>query len=126
MSIIQVENLKKSFITKKGPVFRRKKERVTAVCGISFAIEPGEIFSLLGPNGAGKTTTIKILATLLIPITYFLDIVRVQTLAIKPLVPHGVELFVFLTASLLFPIAGVWLFNTIDRKCRIQGSLHVH
>jgi len=67
MSIIQVENLKKSFITKKGPLFRRKKERIKAVDGISFAIEPGEIFSLLGPNGAGKTTTIKILATLLIP-----------------------------------------------------------
>jgi len=67
MSIIQVENLKKSFTTKKGPLFRRKKEQVTAVDGISFSIEPGEIFSLLGPNGAGKTTTIKILATLLIP-----------------------------------------------------------
>ena len=67
MSIIQVENLKKSFTTKKGPLFRRKKEQVNAVDGISFSIEPGEIFSLLGPNGAGKTTTIKILATLLIP-----------------------------------------------------------
>jgi len=67
MNIIQVENLKKSFTTKKGPLFRRKKEQVNAVDGISFSIEPGEIFSLLGPNGAGKTTTIKILATLLIP-----------------------------------------------------------
>jgi ABC-2 type transport system ATP-binding protein len=67
MSIIQVDNLKKSFITKKGPLFRRKKELVTAVDGISFAIDRGHIFSLLGPNGAGKTTTIKVLATLLIP-----------------------------------------------------------
>ena len=35
--------------------------------GISFAVEPGELFGLLGPNGAGKTTTIKMLITLLIP-----------------------------------------------------------
>jgi ABC-2 type transport system permease protein len=64
--------------------------------------------------------------SLAIPITYFLDIIRVQTLAIKPLVPYGLELFIFLAASLLFPIGGIWLFNCIDRKCRIQGSLHVH
>ena len=65
--MIQVVNLKKSFITKKGPLFRRRKELIRAVDGISFAIEQGKIFSLLGPNGAGKTTTIRILATLLIP-----------------------------------------------------------
>jgi ABC-2 type transport system ATP-binding protein len=32
-----------------------------AVRGISFSIEPGEVFGLLGPNGAGKTTTVEIL-----------------------------------------------------------------
>jgi ABC-2 type transport system ATP-binding protein len=32
-----------------------------AVRGISFEIQPGEVFSLLGPNGAGKTTTVEIL-----------------------------------------------------------------
>jgi ABC-2 type transport system ATP-binding protein len=32
-------------------------------------VEPGELFGLLGPNGAGKTTTIKILTTLLLPIS---------------------------------------------------------
>jgi len=64
--------------------------------------------------------------SLAIPITYFLDIIRVHTLAIEPLVPYGLELFIFLAAALLFPIGGVWLFNYIDRKCRIQGSLHVH
>ena len=64
--------------------------------------------------------------SLAIPITYFLDIIRVHTLAISPLVPYGLELFIFLAAALIFPIGGVWFFNTIDRKCRIQGSLHVH
>src|SRR5688500_6047247 len=39
----------------------------TAVNGISFDIQEGEIFSLLGPNGAGKTTTISMLSTLYKP-----------------------------------------------------------
>ena len=39
----------------------------TAVKGISFEIQAGEIFSLLGPNGAGKTTTISMLSTLYAP-----------------------------------------------------------
>src|SRR5512135_2304851 len=39
----------------------------TAVKGISFEIQEGEIFSLLGPNGAGKTTTISVLSTLYTP-----------------------------------------------------------
>ena len=39
----------------------------TAVNGISFQVEEGEIFAFLGPNGAGKTTTIKMLTTLLNP-----------------------------------------------------------
>ena len=36
----------------------------TAVKGVSFDVQEGEIFSLLGPNGAGKTTTISVLSTL--------------------------------------------------------------
>ena len=39
----------------------------TAVNGISFAVEDGEIFGLLGPNGAGKSTLIRVLTTLLPP-----------------------------------------------------------
>jgi ABC-2 type transport system ATP-binding protein len=52
---IQVSNLHKSF------------GEIQAVQGISFDVQPGEIFGLLGPNGAGKTTTISMLATLLRP-----------------------------------------------------------
>jgi ABC-2 type transport system ATP-binding protein len=39
----------------------------TAVNGVSFHVQRGEIFAFLGPNGAGKTTTIKMLTTLLKP-----------------------------------------------------------
>jgi ABC-2 type transport system ATP-binding protein len=35
--------------------------------GVSFQVQPGEIFGFIGPNGAGKTTTIRIMATLLEP-----------------------------------------------------------
>src|ERR1700682_5464213 len=53
--MIRVRNLTKTF------------KSCTAVKGISFDVEMGEIFAFLGPNGAGKTTTIKMLTTLLNP-----------------------------------------------------------
>ena len=39
----------------------------TAVNGISFALQPGEILGVLGPNGAGKTTTMHMLLGLIAP-----------------------------------------------------------
>jgi ABC-2 type transport system ATP-binding protein len=45
----------------------KKFGQFTAVNGISFAVEEGEIFGLLGPNGAGKSTLIRMLVTLLLP-----------------------------------------------------------
>ena len=44
MSIIRVENLKKSI---KGKVILED---------LSFAVERGDCLALIGPNGAGKTT----------------------------------------------------------------------
>lgn len=53
MNVIEVKKLTKKY------------NGITAVDGISFEVEKGEIFGFLGPNGAGKSTTISILATLL-------------------------------------------------------------
>ncbi len=39
----------------------------TAVEGLTFEVEEGEVFGLLGPNGAGKTTTVRMLTGLLSP-----------------------------------------------------------
>ena len=42
-------------------------DRVAAVSGLSFRVEPGEILGLVGPNGAGKTTTMRALAGIITP-----------------------------------------------------------
>jgi ABC-2 type transport system ATP-binding protein len=58
---IRVEDLRKTF------AFGFLRRKVQAVRGVSFAVQPGEIFGFVGPNGAGKTTTIKMLMGLIFP-----------------------------------------------------------
>ena len=52
-AIIDVENLTKSYGSKRG------------IIDVSFQVEEGEVFGFLGPNGAGKTTTMRTLMGLL-------------------------------------------------------------
>lgn len=67
--ILSVQNLKKQFRLsyKQQKLQKTDKKVITAVDGLSFTANKGEIFGLLGPNGAGKTTTLRMLATLITP-----------------------------------------------------------
>ncbi len=50
MAILEVQSLTRRF------------GGLTAVDGLSFAVEPNEIRGLIGPNGAGKTTTFNVIS----------------------------------------------------------------
>jgi ABC-2 type transport system ATP-binding protein len=76
MAIIDVHALTKTFAVKRKQaglrgslrsIVRPDLQRVEAVKGISFSLEPGELLAFIGPNGAGKSTTIKILTGILYP-----------------------------------------------------------
>ena len=57
--VVRVDGVVKDF----RPGFGLRTKRV--LHGISFAVQPGEIFGFVGPNGAGKTTTLKVLMGLI-------------------------------------------------------------
>lgn len=75
MKVIEVNNLRKEFVSKKRitkengkkALFKREKVVKNAVDGISFSVEEGEALAFIGPNGAGKSTTIKMLTGILYP-----------------------------------------------------------
>ena len=53
--MIEVRNLQKSF------------GHITAVNGVSFTVEMGEVLGFLGPNGAGKSTTMRMITGFIPP-----------------------------------------------------------
>src|SRR5579864_3515936 len=68
MTIIEVENLRKTFVvSRKSGRLRRERVVVQAVDGVTFSIGAGEMIGYIGPNGAGKSTTIKMLTGVLVP-----------------------------------------------------------
>lgn len=76
MSQIVVENLKKTFKVAKRQagvlnavksLMHREYTTVSAIEGISFKLDEGELVGYIGPNGAGKSTTVKVMSGILVP-----------------------------------------------------------
>ena len=58
MAILQVNNLKKIYVTRFG------SNQVQALSNINFSVEAGEYVAIMGESGSGKTTLLNILAAL--------------------------------------------------------------
>lgn len=68
--LVSVRDLRKWFPIKRGIkefLCRREKRYVKAVDGVSFDINPGEVFGLVGESGCGKTTLGRLLLRLIEP-----------------------------------------------------------
>ncbi|KAF0207912.1 MAG: antibiotic transport system ATP-binding [Actinobacteria bacterium] len=107
----------------------------TAVDGVSFSIEEGEIFGLLGPNGAGKTTTISTISCLLAPdggdVTVGGHSVRSDVTAVKRelgVVPQEIALYPTLSAGenlafwgRMYGLSGAALKKAVDDALLLAG-----
>jgi oligopeptide transport system ATP-binding protein len=62
--LLEVQALKKHYPMSRGTVLDRQVGVVKAVDGISFSIEPRQIFALVGESGCGKTTTSRLILLL--------------------------------------------------------------
>jgi len=117
--MIKVNNLTKEF------------NGVSALNGVSFQVNEGEVFAYLGPNGAGKTTTVNILATLLTPTSGKATVagydVTKDAMEIRRLIgylPEDFGLYPSLTVygNLDFA-AGLYRISKSERKERIRELL---
>lgn len=110
--------------------------RVTAVDGLLFEVQRGEVFGFLGPNGAGKTTTIKMLMGLIYPTggtaTLFGRPVGDQVAKAKVgFLPESPYFYDYLTGreflrfyGHLFGLLGSALDKRIDELLELVGMTH--
>ena len=58
MPLLEVKQLKKTYVTRFGSV------QVEALKNVTFTVEEGEYVAIMGESGSGKTTLLNLIATL--------------------------------------------------------------
>ena len=98
---------------------------LTAVAGLSFAVNAGEVLGLVGPNGAGKTTTLRALCGIISPTSGTIrvaghDLQRDGAAAKAHLafIPDEPQLFDYLTVEEHLRFTGR-LYGVADTQARI-------
>ncbi len=123
-TLIEIQNLTKHFGS------------LTAVNGISFTVQRGEVLGFLGPNGAGKSTTMKMITGFLTPTSGSIQVAghSVQSDAISAqenigYLPEGAPLYPDMTpASLLRFVAAIRGMTGATMRERIEqvvAQVHV-
>ncbi|WP_408011501.1 ABC transporter ATP-binding protein [Pseudalkalibacillus sp. A8] len=64
-NLIEVKNLKKTFVKKTGFFLKRSVKHANAVDNVNFSIRKGETLGIIGESGCGKTTTLRMIMRLI-------------------------------------------------------------
>ncbi len=106
---LTLENIVKTFPPRGG------SSEVTAVNGVSLAINKGELVTLLGPSGCGKTTTLRLIAGFEFPTS---GSIRLDGAEINQLPPHRRDMSMVFQSYAIFPHLN--LFDNIAYGLRVQ------
>ena len=117
--MIEIKNLTKRFA------------HHTAVDGLSFQVQQGEVLGFLGPNGAGKSTTMKMLTGFLAPTSGTASIlgfdIQSDTLQAQQQIgylPEGAPCYGDMTVrGFLEFIAEVRGYRGAEKKQRVQRAV---